>query len=125
SGVRGTYAVIEQSVLGLYHIIRGNIGADNLQGPIGIARASADQVQNGLFNFIAWIGIISTAIGFLNLFPIPALDGGHLLMYAYEAVRGKPPHERFASFLTLIGISFLLCLMVFATYNDVLRLLNA
>ena len=124
-GVLQTQTIITGSVEGLYLIATGQLGADNLQGPVGIARASADRAESGLIELIGWIGLISTAIGFINLFPIPVLDGGHLVLYAYEAIRGKPPQERIASALTAGGLSLLLCLMVFATYNDVLRLLNA
>ncbi|MEO0343491.1 MAG: RIP metalloprotease RseP [Pseudomonadota bacterium] len=124
-GVARTWMVITTSLDGIYHIIRGDLGADNLQGPIGIARASADTASSGLIDLIGWIGLISTAIGLMNLFPIPVLDGGHLVLYAYEAVRGRPPRERIANALTACGLSLLLTLMVFATYNDVLRLLNA
>ncbi|MEO1563124.1 MAG: RIP metalloprotease RseP [Pseudomonadota bacterium] len=124
-GVIRTYGVITTSLDGLYHMIIGDIGADNLQGPVGIARASADTASSGVVNLIAWIALISTAIGLMNLFPIPVLDGGHLVLYAYEAIRGRPPREKVAAALTAGGLSLLLCLMVFATYNDVLRLLNA
>jgi len=124
-GVLQTQTIITGSVEGLYLIATGQLGADNLQGPVGIARASADRAESGLIELIGWIGLISTAIGFINLFPIPVLDGGHLVLYAYEAIRGKPPQERIASALTAGGLSLMLCLMVFATYNDVLRLLNA
>ncbi|MEM0976695.1 MAG: RIP metalloprotease RseP [Pseudomonadota bacterium] len=124
-GVIRTWGIVTGSLTGLYHIIRGDLGADNLQGPIGIARASADTAAGGWMDLIAWIGVISTAIGLMNLFPIPVLDGGHLVLYAYEAVRGKPPRERIAAALTAGGFSLLIGLMVFATYNDVLRLLNA
>lgn len=124
-GVLRTVSVITSSVDALRSIIRGDLGADNLQGPIGIARVSADLASSGLFEFIAGIALISTAIGFVNLFPIPVLDGGHLMFYAYEAIRGKPPQERIAGALTAVGLSLMLCLFVFVTYNDVLRLLNA
>ena len=63
----------------------------------------------------------STAIGMLNLFPIPVLDGGHLVMHAYEAVAGRPPAERFMRIAMSIGLAMVLLLMVFATYNDVMR----
>ena len=124
-GVNRTFGVVTASLDGIYHMVVGDIGADNLQGPVGIARASADTASGGLIDLIAWIALISTAIGLMNLFPIPVLDGGHLVLYAYEAIRGRPPRERVAAALTAGGLSLLLSLMVFATYNDVLRLLNA
>ena len=65
---------------------------------------------------------MSTAIGLLNLFPIPVLDGGHLLLFAYEALIGRRPNRKIHDFMTRVGLLALLSLMVFATYNDIMRL---
>ena len=113
--------VIDMSLTGLKHIILGNLGAENLQGPLGIAQISGQSATQGWTSFIGLIAIISTAIGMLNLFPIPVLDGGHLVMHAYEAVAGRPPAERFMRIAMSIGLAMVLLLMVFATYNDVMR----
>ena len=121
-GMVQVYDVIVGSINGLYHIITGSLGADNLQGPIGIAQISGDMAGQGLFNFINLIALISTAIGLLNLFPIPILDGGHLAIFAYEAVTGRPPHERFLNVAMSIGFVLLMALMIFATYNDLMRI---
>lgn len=114
--------VIVSSLNALGHIISGDIGADNLQGPIGIAQVSGEMATNGWFDFIALIAFVSTAIGMLNLFPIPVLDGGHLVVFAYEAVRGRPPSQRVLEIAMSVGLAMVLLLMVFATYNDILRL---
>ena len=103
-------------------MIVGDISASNLQGPLGIAQISGDTASGGLFDLISLIAVISTAIGLMNLFPIPVLDGGHLVLFGYEAVAGKPPNDRIIQFAMSIGLSFLLLLMVFATYNDIMRL---
>ena len=69
-------------------------------------------------SFIYFIAVLSTAVGLLNLFPIPALDGGHLVFYAYEAVTGKPPSDGALRILMTIGLTLVLGLMVFALGND-------
>ncbi len=122
AGTRQVYTVMASSLNGLKHMIMGNISVKNLQGPIGIAQISSAAVQTGLFDFIFLIGVISTAIGLLNLFPIPVLDGGHLVTYIYEALRGKPPHPRFLQTVMTIGMVLLLSMMLLASYNDIMRL---
>src|SRR5690606_24010741 len=90
-GAGRTLDVIVMSLTGLGHILTGALGTENLQGPIGIAQLSGETAAQGFANFITLIAIISTAIGLLNLFPIPVLDGGHFVAFAIEAVRGRPP----------------------------------
>ena len=121
-GVMRVYEVMESSLNGLKHIILGNISVKNLQGPIGIAQISSATVQSSTFDFIALIAVISTAIGLLNLFPIPVLDGGHLVTYVYEALSGKPPNPRFLQTVMAIGMVLLLSMMLLASYNDIMRL---
>ena len=114
--------VIDMSLTGIGHMIAGNLGFDNLQGPVGIAQISGESATQGVGNLISLIAIISTAIGMLNLFPIPVLDGGHLMMFAYEAVAGRPPAEVVTRIAMTVGLGMVLLLMVFATYNDLVRL---
>jgi len=105
-------------------MIFGSLSANNLQGPVGIAQVSGEMASQGGLQIIQWIAIISTAIGLLNLFPIPVLDGGHLVIFGIEAVTGKQPAEKFLQGAMALGLSMLLMLMVFATYNDVWRIVN-
>lgn len=121
-GGRRTYEIISLSLNGIKHMFLGNLSPSNLQGPIGIAQISKETANQGLMSFISLIAIISTGIGMLNLFPIPMLDGGHLVFYAIEAVRGQPPAQKTIQVATSIGLAMVLLLMVFATYNDLLRL---
>lgn len=123
-GVERVGAVIVQSLNGLRSIIAGAIGADNLQGPLGIAQISGETASQGLASFVALIGVISTAIGLLNLFPIPVLDGGHFVAFVIEAIRGRPPSERVMQVAMSIGLGLILLLMVFATYNDIMRMVS-
>lgn len=123
-GVERMVSVITQSLNGIKHMIFGNLGADNLQGPLGIAQISGETAQQGFLSFIVLIGVISTAIGMLNLFPIPVLDGGHFVAFAIEAVRGRPPSPAVMNIAMSIGLGLILLLMVFATYNDIVRLIG-
>ncbi|MEL6318781.1 MAG: site-2 protease family protein, partial [Pseudomonadota bacterium] len=93
-------------------------------GPLGIARASGYSAEAGFLTFIGFIATVSTAIGLINLFPIPILDGGHLVFYGIEAVRGKPLSERWVELGMKVGLGLILVLLVFATYNDVARILT-
>ncbi|NNU80710.1 RIP metalloprotease RseP [Halovulum dunhuangense] len=124
-GAERTVDVVVQSLTGIKHIILGNLGADNLQGPLGIAQVSGASAEQGALSLIILIAVISTAIGMLNLFPIPVLDGGHLLMFGYEALAGKPPAEAVMRIAMTVGLSLVLLLMLFATYNDLMRLFTS
>ena len=118
-GVRQTYAVAASSVSGLYHMVTGAISSCNMSGPIGIAQTSGAMASQGAENFIWFIAVLSTAVGLLNLFPIPVLDGGHLVFYAYEAVAGKPPSDGALRVMMAVGLTLVLSLMMFALFNDI------
>jgi regulator of sigma E protease len=118
NSVRQVGRIIEGSISGLGHMITGAISTCNLSGPIGIAQTSGAMASQGAQSFIWFIAVLSTAVGLLNLFPIPALDGGHLVFYAYEAVVGRPPSDGALRILMGIGLTMVLTLMVFALGND-------
>jgi regulator of sigma E protease len=118
-GANQTWFIVNSSLSGLKHIITGAISTCNLQGPIGIAETSGAAASQGLDNFIWFIAVLSTAVGLLNLFPIPVLDGGHLVFHAYEAVAGKPPSDKVLKVFMAVGLTLLLSLMVFALTNDI------
>jgi len=117
-GVQQVGRIIQGSLSGLWHMATGAISTCNLSGPIGIAETSGDMATQGTANFIWFIAVLSTAVGLLNLFPVPVLDGGHLVFYAYEAVSGRPPSDRALKVLMTIGLTAVLSLMVFALSND-------
>ncbi|NNK79613.1 MAG: RIP metalloprotease RseP [Litoreibacter sp.] len=117
-GVQQTWFVVRSSLSGLYHMITGAISSCNIQGPIGIAQTSGDMASQGLQEFIWFIAVLSTAVGLLNLFPIPVLDGGHLVFHAYEAISGRPPSDKALQYMMAGGLALLLSLMVFAVSND-------
>ncbi|TQS72917.1 RIP metalloprotease RseP [Rhodobacteraceae bacterium] len=114
-----TWGIITQSVSGLVNMVAGNISSCNLRGAIGIAQGSAAAAKSGLESFIWFIAVLSTAVGFLNLFPIPVLDGGHLMFHCYEAITGKPPSERVMNALMAVGLVLVLSLMLFGLSNDI------
>jgi regulator of sigma E protease len=122
AGIKRTYSVIEDSINSIYQIFTGAVGAENLQGPLGIAQMSGDTASSGLLPLISLVAFISTAIGFLNLLPIPVLDGGHLVIYAFEAIFRRPPSAKAIQITMTMGMTMLLSLMIFATFNDIMRL---
>ncbi len=110
--------IVTSSLSGLTHMISGAISSCNLQGPVGIAKTSADAASQGFSSFIWFIGMLSTAIGLVNLFPIPVLDGGHLVFFAYEAVVRRRPSETAMRILMTAGLALVLTLMAFSLAND-------
>lgn len=117
-GLGQTWNVIASSFTGMAAMISGQIGSCNLGGAISIAETTGQAAAAGLGGFVWWIAILSVAIGFLNLLPIPVLDGGHLAFYTWEAVTGRPPAARVARWLTTAGLALVLTLMIFGLSND-------
>ena len=103
-------------------VVSGHKSADQLSGPIGIARVVGKAATISLAFVMQIAAAISVSIGLLNLFPIPLLDGGHLLFYSFEAVRGRPLSERAQEVGFRIGLAIVLMLMIFATFNDIVHL---
>ena len=122
-GIQKTYLVITQSIKQILKIITGEVGFENLQGPVGIAHVSSDIAKSDISYFIPLIAIISTSIGFLNLLPIPILDGGHLMMFAYEGITNRKPNPKYLNYTAILAISLLITLMFFVSVNDISRIL--
>jgi regulator of sigma E protease len=116
------YFVISRSLGYLVDVVRGRESADQLGGPIRIAQVSGQVATAGFVALLNLAAIISVSIGLLNLFPIPMLDGGHLLFYSIEAIRGRPLSEYTQEIGFRIGLAFVLMLMIFATWNDLIHL---
>jgi regulator of sigma E protease len=121
-GVEETWFVIDRTLAYIGGVFTGREAASQVGGPLGIARISGQVATIGLTALIHLAAVLSISIGLLNLFPVPLLDGGHLLFYAVEAVRGRPLSERAQELGFRIGLALVLMLMMFATYNDVLHL---
>ena len=105
---------------GLKHMIQGAISSCNLSGAIGMAETAGDAARNGVESFIGMLAILSFGVGLLNLFPIPVLDGGHLVFYAYEAVVRRQPSERALRVLMSVGLTLVLSIMIFGLSRDLL-----
>lgn len=121
-GITETFALIGLTVDAIGEIITGDRGTEELGGPIRIAQMSGDVAQFGILALIWFTAILSINLGLINLLPIPVLDGGHLLFYAIEAVRGRPMGERAQEMGFRLGVAFVLGLMIFATWNDLVQL---
>ncbi len=113
--VGGTFTALGQ-------MIRGDRGTEELGGPLRIAQMSGEVAQTGPYALIWFMAFLSVNLGLINLFPVPLLDGGHLLFYAFEAVLGKPLPPRAQEYGFRIGLALVLTLMVFATWNDLVQL---
>ena len=120
--IKECYFVISRSLGYFYDVVTGREAADQLGGPIRIAEVSGQVATAGFFALLNLAAIISVSIGLINLFPIPMLDGGHLLFYGIEAIRGKPLSESTQEIGFRIGLAFVLMLMIFATWNDLIHL---
>ncbi|EAQ34086.1 peptidase M50, putative membrane-associated zinc metallopeptidase [Nitrobacter sp. Nb-311A] len=121
-GVKETWFVIDRTMAYIGGIFTGREAADQVGGPLRIAQISGQVATIGTAALIHLAAVLSVSIGLLNLFPVPLLDGGHLLFYAVEAVRGRPISERAQEVGFRVGLGLVLMLMVFATYNDILHL---
>ena len=120
--VQETWSVIERTLGYIGGVIAGREAANQLGGPIRIAQMSGQVASFGFVPLIQLAAVLSVSIGLLNLFPIPLLDGGHLLFYLIEGVRGRPLSERAQEMGFRIGLAIVLMLMIFATFNDIVHL---
>jgi regulator of sigma E protease len=123
-GIYETYFWVKMTLLSVVKIFQGSVSARDLGGPILIVQAAGQQAERGLDYLIRFLGLISVNLGVLNLLPIPVLDGGHLLFFGFEAVRGRPLALRQREMAQQVGLFLLLALMVFVFYNDITRILG-
>jgi regulator of sigma E protease len=117
-GLGETRDIIAMTVTGVEQILTGRRDARELGGPIKIAKYSGEQLVSGWQNFVGFIALISINLGFINLLPIPVLDGGHLALFAIEAVRRKPVSQRGQELAFGTGLALVVALMLFVTFND-------
>ena len=122
-GIKDTYNIISLSINYIGKIFIGKESSENLGGPIRIAQISGEIAQNGLLPLLHLTALLSVSIGLINLFPIPMLDGGHLLIYFIEAIRGKQMNDFYNEIFHRSGLIFIILLMLFALWND-LNFLN-
>jgi regulator of sigma E protease len=117
-----TWNITRGTILGIAQMIRGHGSADQLSGPVGIAKMTRQVADFGFLPLLNLVAILSVSIGLANLFPIPLLDGGHLLYYACEAVLGRPLGARAQDVGFRLGLVLVLGLMLLTTWNDLVRL---
>jgi len=115
------WGIVDGSLTYLWRIVSHRADASQLGGPIGMAKMAKSAASYGFYDLISLIAFISVSIGLINLFPIPLLDGGHLLYYACEGVLGRPLSERVQDVGFRLGLALVLGLMIFATWNDLVR----
>lgn len=102
-------------------LIVGDLSPKNLSGPITIAKVAGDSARTGIDNFIRFVAILSIMLGVMNLLPVPVLDGGHLMYYLIEVIKGSPVSDHIQIVGYKVGFVMLIGLMIFATYNDITR----
>lgn len=122
-GVEWTWNMTTLTVWGIGKMLMRDIPASQIAGPIGIMKMAGDVAETGFVSLLKFIALISVNLGILNLLPIPVLDGGHIMFFSIEAVLGKPLKLRYQEMAQQVGIFILLSLMVFAFYNDIVRLI--
>jgi regulator of sigma E protease len=120
-GATETWELLRQTIMGLVNIVVSGQGADELGGPIMIAHLSGQVAQLGLASLVSFIALLSVNLGMVNLLPVPVLDGGHLMFYAAEALRGRPVPPRAQEYGYRVGIALIACVFVFVSWNDLVR----
>ena len=122
--VERTWFIVSTTFKYLGKIVTGHENADQIGGVASMAKLAGDAASAGLLEFVAAVAFLSISIGIINLFPIPMLDGGHLVYYGLEALRGKPLGPRAQEWGFRIGFSLVVALMVVGTWNDAVRLIT-
>ena len=117
-----TWDLIKLSGNMLVKLVTGKVSVKNLGGPVSIAEGAGQTARAGIVQFVVFLAFISINLGFINLLPIPVLDGGHLLYCVIELFKGSPPSERFQELGLRIGVVLVVCIMVVAVVNDIMRL---
>lgn len=123
-GALQTWHIVTGTVDYLSNLIAGRMNADQLGGPVRVVQASGQMATLGFVALLNLAAVLSVSLGLLNLMPVPVLDGGHLVLYALEAIRGKPVGQNAQEIAFRIGLIMILSLMVFATWNDISRLIG-
>ncbi len=117
-GAVHTWSVAVQTLAGVGEIITGQRGTAGLGGPLKIAQLSGQVAEHGIGSLVSFIALLSVNLGLINLFPIPILDGGHLVFYAFEAIRGRPLPARAQEYGFRAGLALIACIFLFVTWND-------
>lgn len=122
AGVAQTADITGQTLAGIWQMISGQRGTEDLGGPLRIAQLSGQVALMGVASLITFIAVLSVNLALINLFPIPVLDGGHLVFYALEAIRGRPVPPKVMEYGFRAGLCLLAALFLFTTWKDILRM---
>ena len=120
-GAEQTWSWFKKILELLGMLVTGKFTIDALSGPVGIYKATEEVAKYGVFNLMNWAAILSINLGIMNLLPLPALDGGRLLFFLFEAIRGKPVDKQKEGMVHFVGIILLMLLMLVVTWNDIQR----
>ncbi|MBF0467418.1 MAG: RIP metalloprotease RseP [Desulfamplus sp.] len=123
-GVKQTWRISSLTIISVIKIFQGTVPTDTLGGPIMIAQMAGQQAEAGIINLAFFIAMLSINLGIINLFPVPVLDGGHLLFFGMEALTGRTISDKIREKANQVGIALLVALMVFVFYNDIVRIFN-
>jgi len=123
-GFAQTWGAIKLTVVSVVKLIERVIPAKTIGGPILIAQLAGEQAKKGLVHFGLFMAILSINLGVINLFPVPILDGGHFLFLALEAILRKPISIKKMEIAQQVGLILIILLMIFAFYNDILRIVS-
>ena len=123
-GWQKTVKLTELNLKGILKLIEGKISTKTIGGPILIAQMTGQQASEGFQNVIQFLALLSINLGIINLFPIPILDGGHLLIFGIEALIGRPLSMKIREVAQQIGLFIIITLMVYAMYNDLMRFIR-
>ncbi|HTZ40152.1 MAG TPA: RIP metalloprotease RseP [Syntrophales bacterium] len=122
SGVEQTWTITELTLISIVKMVQGVVSPESLGGPILIAQMAGAHVKKGIMNFVFFMALLSINLGVLNLFPIPVLDGGHLLFFLIELITGKEVNIKWRERAQQVGFFILVMLMIFVFYNDIMRI---
>lgn len=122
TGMEQTWAITELTLISIVKMVQGIVSPDSLGGPILIAQMAGAHVKKGIMNFVFFMALLSINLGVLNLFPIPVLDGGHLMFFLIELVTGKEVNIKWRERAQQVGFFILVMLMIFVFYNDIMRI---
>jgi regulator of sigma E protease len=121
---RTVWSMLSGTIIFFMNILTGNGTMDGLSGPVGIAAMAGQAAIKGILNLLYFTGVLSMSLGIMNLLPLPALDGGHLILLFVESIRKKPLSPKLYQVVTLVGLSLFLVLIVAVTYKDIARLFS-
>ena len=119
-----TFSLLHQMILIIFYLVTGSLNLNALSGPVGIFGIVGTAADSGLWSIVSLTALLSVNVGFINLLPLPAFDGGRLLFIIIEKIKGKPVDPRLENAIHSIGFFLLMALMLLITYNDIIRLIK-